>query len=391
MSQDFDVVVVGGGLVGVTCAIALAQQGRRTALLDNKPLKDTTLLASADWDNRIYAISPGNAAWLATLGIWDTLDQSRICPIENMEVWGDASSEPLQLRAYEANVAQLGFVLENQQLEAALWAQLHTSGVKIFADVECLAMDINEHHASLKLSTQGSFTAKLVIAADGSKSRIRAQAHIPTHSHDYEQMAVVANFETEIPHHNIARQWFSNQGILAWLPLPGNRISIVWSTSNERAGELFWFETEALAAEVNKAGKHALGALKLISPAAAFPLSLQTAKNMIAPRLAIVGDAAHQIHPLAGQGVNLGFRDVISLARILKEKHHFQDIGDLTLLRRYERARRTDMLAMKYVTHGLHKLFENEQPAVKKLRNWGLRITNSRPAIKKLLIKQAVI
>jgi ubiquinone biosynthesis UbiH/UbiF/VisC/COQ6 family hydroxylase len=392
MQHDFDVIIVGGGLVGAACAIALARQGQQVALLDSKPLSSPAKEGSVeDWDNRIYAISPGNAAWLATLGVWDMLDSNRVCPIENMEVWGDASTEPLQLKAYEANVAQLGFVLENRPLQRALWTGMKKAGVEVFADAHCMAMDTSEQNARLELSTKDFLTAKLVVAADGSNSWIRSQAHIPTQTYDYEQVAVVANFETELSHHNCARQWFSKEGILAWLPLPGKRISMVWSTSNEKADKLLGLEADALAAEVSKAGMQALGNLNLITPAAAFPLRLQTAKNMIAPRLAIVGDAAHQIHPLAGQGVNLGFRDVISLALTLKEKHHYQDMGDLTLLRRYERARRTDMLAIKFVTHGLQKLFENEQSTVRKMRNWGLRFTNNQPALKKLLIKQAVI
>jgi 2-polyprenylphenol 6-hydroxylase len=391
MKHDFDIIIVGGGLVGAACAIALARKGQRVALLDSRPAEDIVSKdIKEDWDNRIYAISPGNAAWLATLGIWNTLDQARICPIENMEVWGDATPEPLQLKAHAANVACLGFIVENRQLQTALWSQLHHAGVDIFAGVTCTALDIDGECASIQLEGD-RLTAKLIVAADGGNSWVRAQAHIVLKAHDYEQMAVVANFATELGHYRVARQWFIDDGILAWLPLPGERISMVWSTSNDKARQLLDMEAEALAAEVSAAGKQALGPLKLITPAAAFPLSMQTAQTLVAPRLALVGDAAHQIHPLAGQGVNLGFRDVISLASVLSEKHDYQDIGDLILLRRYERERRADMLAMKHVTHGLKLLFANEHPAVKRLRNWGLQLTESQAMLKKHLIRQAII
>lgn len=392
MKHDFDVIIVGGGLVGAACAVALARQGHQVALLDSKAPKDQASKGvEDDWDNRIYAISPGNAAWLTTLGVWDMLDNSRICPIENMEVWGDADAEPLQLKAYEANVACLGFIVENRQLQAALWTRMKKAGVHVLTGSECIALDINDEQASIKLANDDCLTAKLLVAADGSHSWVRGQAHISMQAYDYEQMGVVANFETELAHQNIARQWFGNDGILAWLPLPGNRISMVWSASNDKAKQLLGMDAEALAAEVSEAGKQALGSLRLITPAAAFALSLQVAHNLIEPRLALVGDAAHQIHPLAGQGVNLGFRDVISLAQALSEKHAYQDIGDLTLLRRYERERRTDMLAMKHITHGLKSLFANEMPTVRKLRNWGLRLTDGQSQLKKHLIRQAII
>lgn len=283
----------------------------------------------------------------------------------------------------------LGLIVENKQLHQALWSQMHQLGINLATGVECTALRIDADEAGLELADGRSFTAKLVVAADGGNSWIRTQAGIPSQIYDYEQMGVVANFETELPHQHIARQWFRNDGVLAWLPLPGNRISMVWSTAN--AKHLLSLEAKDLAGEVAEAGAQALGSLRVITAAAAFPLSMQTANSLVKSRLALVGDAAHQIHPLAGQGMNLGFRDVIALAQTLSQRNPYQDIGDVTLLRRYERARKSDMLSMRQLTHGLHLLFENEQPIVKKLRNWGLQLTNHQPALKKHLIKQAVI
>ena len=392
-TNTYDVIVVGGGLVGAACAIALAQQGHQVTLFDRKSPDKVTI--DDAWDSRIYAISPGNVAWLETLGVWNVLDQTRICAIENMEIWGDAdpaasqSHASLQFNAYEANTTHLGLIVENKQLHQALWSQMHQLGINLVTGVECAALRIYADEAGLELADGRSFTAKLVVAADGGNSWIRTQADIPAQIYDYEQMGVVANFETELPHQHIARQWFRNDGVLAWLPLPGNRISMVWSTAN--AKHLLSLEAKDLADEVAEAGARALGSLRVITAAAAFPLSMQTAQSLVKSRLALVGDAAHQIHPLAGQGMNLGFRDVIALAQTLRQRNPYQDIGDVTLLRRYERARKSDMLSMRQLTHGLHLLFENEQPIVKKLRNWGLQLTNHQPALKKHLIKQAVI
>jgi 2-octaprenylphenol hydroxylase len=392
-TTTYDVIVVGGGLVGAACAIALAQQGHQVTLFDRKS-PDKGAVDDA-WDSRIYAISPGNVAWLETLGVWNTLDQTRICAIESMEIWGDAASAAsqshasLQFKAYDANTTHLGLIVENRQLHQALWSQMHKLGINLVTEVECTALRVDGDEAGLELADGRSFTAKLVVAADGGNSWTRTQAGIPAQIYDYEQMGVVANFETELPHQHIARQWFRNDGVLAWLPLPDNRISMVWSTAN--AKHLLSLEAKDLAEEVAEAGARALGSLRVITTAAAFPLAMQTAHTLVKPRLALVGDAAHQIHPLAGQGMNLGFRDVIALAQTLNQRNAYQDIGDSTLLRRYERARKSDMLMMKQLTHGLHLLFENEQPIVKKLRNWGLILTNHQPALKKHLIKQAVI
>ena len=218
---------------------------------------------------------------------------------------------------------------------------------------------------------------------------ILTEAGIAVTTHDYGQMGVVANFLTELPHAQIARQWFRPDGVLAWLPLPGKRISIVWSVSSEYAEHLLQLDHAALAETVAAAGNHELGALSMINAPLAFPLNLQTAQVLIKPRLVLLGDAAHTIHPLAGQGVNLGFRDVIALAETLSQRKQ-QNLGNVMLLRRYERARKTDMMAMRYLTDGLYQMFASEQPLVRKIRGWGLGFIDQQAWVKKRLIKQAM-
>ena len=385
----FDAVVIGGGLVGTACAVALAQQGFKLALIESA--QPMGMPADNDWDSRIYAISPGNAAWLEGLGVWSALDQSRITSIVKMLVYGDDGESRLEFNAYEANAACLGHIVESRLLQHGLWAPLSQSSVEVQTGVQCKSIDWQHDLALIQLDDGQSISSKLVIAADGANSWVRGQTDIALQGHDYGQMGVVANFETTLSHQCIARQWFREDGVMAWLPLAGNRISMVWSTHQVHAEALLNLSPQALSDCVAEAGQHVLGELRLITPAAAFPLSLQSVHTVLKPRLVLIGDAAHVIHPLAGQGVNLGFRDVEALAKILEQRSTYQDIGDAMLLRRYERCRKADIMAMQHATDGLQKLFANPQPLVKKLRNWGLRLTDSQATLKKRLMAQAMI
>lgn len=380
-----DALIIGGGIIGASAALALSRGGLSVTLVEaNLPQKN-----SAEWDSRIYAITPGSAAFLRDLEIWDALDTSRINPIHAMQVWGDASDSPLQFDAYSAGVAELGFIVENQLLHSALWQVLQQAdALEVLCPARCAALEFGEDAAHLTLEDGRSLSAKLIIAADGANSWVRQQAGVEVLAEPYHQRGVVANFATEKPHGNIARQWFKDDGVLAWLPLPGNRISMVWSVFEAQAKTLLELTPEQLCHTVAEAGRHSLGAMCLITPAAAFPLVLQRNQSMIAPRLALVGDAAHQIHPLAGQGMNLGLRDVQVLAELLLKTQ--REIGDWATLRRYERARKTDVFAMSSVTDGLQKLFNNDDPMLGFLRNTGLKLVNHLPPVKRALMARAL-
>lgn len=384
MSHDFDVVIVGGGLAGTALAVALQGKGRRLALVQ------ANVLATADegWDSRIYAVTPGNVNFLRGLSVWDGLAAERIAPIHAMHIWGDAAqaAPSLQFDAYDTGLPALGYVAEERMMQAGLWQAL--DDVEVYAPARCQQLIWADAAASLTLEDGRQLTTKLVVGADGGNSWVRQQAGVDVQRIPYEQQGVVANFTTEKPHHNIARQWFRQDGILAWLPLPGQRMSMVWSAFDAKAQDLMQLSAEELCRTVAEAGRHALGELQLITPPAAFPLVMQHNRSMIAPRLALVGDAAHRVHPLAGQGINLGWRDVQELVKVLTEQAG--DPGEKRRLRAYERARKADVLAMQGVTYGLQKLFNNDDPRLGWLRNTGLNVANRITPLKRLLMAQAV-
>jgi ubiquinone biosynthesis UbiH/UbiF/VisC/COQ6 family hydroxylase len=228
------------------------------------------------------------------------------------------------------------------------------------------------------------------VGADGADSLIRQQAGIDATTVPYGEKGVVANFSCALAHRNIARQWFRSDGVLAFLPLPGRMISMVWSTTDALAAELLALDAESLCRRVEAAGAMALGRLHVETPAAAFPLRLLRVATMVKPRIALVGDAAHAIHPLSGHGINLGFQDVRALAEILRALPPWRDPGDLALLRQYARARAEEPFMLQYTTHGLNRVFGSGNPIVSMVRNAGLNLTNRLPVVRNALVRYAV-
>ena len=385
--SGYDVVVVGGGLVGSALSLSLVRCGLQTALVETGP--PGPLPSDATWDARIYAISPGNADFLRGLGAWEMMDASRIAPIHAMQVWGDDANARLDFEAYEAGVPELGFIVESRLMQDALWRQLQCSGVDIITRPG-VALELDAKGAALTLDDGRTLQAQLIVGADGGGSWVRRQAGIGVATMPYGQLGVVANFETERPHGNVARQWFQPEGILAWLPLPGNRISIVWSAFETQAQGLLALDAAAFCDAVARAGHEALGTLNLITPPAAFPLRLQRNDAVTGTRLALVGDAAHLVHPLAGQGVNLGFRDAATLAGLLRVRGP-REAGDPFLLRAYARSRKADVLSMQAVTTGLQKLFNNQDPVLAWLRNTGLAVADRIAPVKRQLMAHAIL
>ena len=385
--MDFDIVIVGAGLVGASFAMALRGAGLKLALVEAQ----TPVAAGDTWDSRVYAISPGSAAFLDGLGVWKRLDRARICAVHEMLVHGDRADALLQFSAYESGVPELAWIVENRQLQSMLWQGLeHQHNLELVCPDRCETLQLRDDAAELTLASGRTLRARLVVAADGMHSWARQAAGVAVEQKAYAQMGVVANFSCARAHHNTAYQWFRDDGVLAYLPLPGQRMSIVWSTPDAHAAELLALPADALCARVAEAGKDALGKLDLLSPAMQFPLARLRAARLAAPRIALIGDAGHVLHPLAGQGVNLGFGDAGALARVLLQRELFRDPGEIRLLRRYERARAEDILALAWVTDGLQQLFAAPGGVAAKLRNAGLNLTNGLPVVKNLLIRRAL-
>lgn len=384
--MEFDVLIIGGGLVGASLAAALKPSGLKIGLVEAQPPNP----ARAGWDSRIYAITPGNAAFLRQCGAWQRLDMARVQAVEAMRVYGDEAST-LEFSAYQLGVAELAFILENRALQQALWDTLHPQdNLTLLCPARCASLSWAADAATLTLEDGRTLHAKLIVGADGRDSWVRRMADIIEPPTLYQQHGVVANFTISKPHRGIAYQWFQPDGILALLPLPENKVSMVWSVSPEKAQSLLQLDHAALCAEVATAAQHTLGTLELVTAPAAFPLRLLHLPHIVKPRLALIGDAAHNVHPLAGQGVNLGFRDAHRLAEVLLQRGPQPDCGDLHLLRRYERARQEDIASMQLTTDLLKKLFVNDDPLLRWVRNLGLNATDRIAPLKKLLARHAL-
>jgi 2-polyprenylphenol 6-hydroxylase len=380
-----DILIVGGGLAGLALAVALKKSRLSVALAEGQaPVRPE------GWDARIYAVSPANASFLDAIGVWAHLDHRRIAPVRSMEVMGDRGGR-LDFSAYDAGVGELAWIVESSAMVAEMWETARRQGnVTLLCPATPAALEIGEEAARLTLADGRTITANLVVAADGANSWTRAAAGIEVDFKAYGQQGVVANFACAQDHRNVAFQWFRDDGVLACLPLPGKAISIVWSTPDEHARELLALPAQALCERVTDAAGGRLGALSLVTPPVGFALRLMRAPRTVQPRLALIGDAAHAIHPLSGHGINLGFQDARVLAEVLMQRPEHVDCGDLAWLRRYERARKEEVVAMQSVTDGLQRFFSGADPVLAAMRNAGMSIINHLPVAKDALVRYAM-
>src|SRR6201991_331432 len=384
--QTFDAAVIGGGLVGKTAALALTQTGLRVALLAQHCAPRA---ADPVFDSRIYALSLSSQALLERLRVWQALDTARLSPVYDMRVYGDAHAE-LHFSAFQAAVPQLAWIAESSLIEQALDSALRFQPNVTWFDARAQGLDVQSRGATIGLANGNVLEADLVVGADGAHSWVRAQIGSKVDRRDYRQTGVVANFKAERPHGETAYQWFRDGEIIALLPLPDGHVSLVWSAHTEHAEELMALTPARLAAEVERVTMGALGALECVTPARGFPLALQTVERLAAPRVVLGGDAAHLIHPLAGQGMNLGLRDVASLAEVIAKKEAFRDLGDMVLLRRYERSRSEDIRALMVATDGLQRLFAVPGFVARAVRNVGMSFVGAQPLIKRWLVSSAL-
>lgn len=378
------ILVAGGGPVGL--AFAACVSGFDVKVVEASAPRDAPL--PEEYDVRVYALSPGTRAMLRDMGAWDELDASRIAPVRRMEIIGDGGAK-LSFSARPG--AALAWIVEAGRLSQALEDVARTQpSVEIVRGAQARAFNAAADAASLELDDGRTFAGDLLVGADGPDSPVRSALGLPFTERPYGEFGVVANFECERPHGDVARQWFRSDGVLAWLPLPGSRISIVWSTATANAEQLVLLGQSELEARVEEAGASALGRLRLISPVARFPLRLIEVPDPVVAGAALIGDAAHGVHPLAGQGVNLGFQDVKALSAALGERSALERPGDLAVLRRYARARREDVTAMQFVTDRLDRLFSSGKPGAFSLRNWGMSLVDSQEWAKDALAGRAM-
>lgn len=380
--QTADIVVLGGGLNGAALVSALRHTAYSVVLMEPHPPGEP----DEAWDNRIYAYSPGNVEWLRSLGAWN--EAVRAQAVQQMRIHGDDGGR-LCFDALDAGLPELAWIAENNRLQWALWQSWRDSpNVRVTAArAASVTWDSSGGH-TLHLADGTSLRTRLLVAADGAHSWLREQAGIGIDVDDYRHVGVVANFETERPHRGIAFQWFRADGVLAYLPLAGKRISIVWSTPPEHATELQALAPAELAQRVAEAGGHALGELTCITPAAGFPLIRRRAREWVRPGLLLLGDAAHTVHPLAGQGVNLGFRDSRLLAGMLASGGDPGEIGRLTS---YAARRREDVVSMQFTTGGLKKLFARRDGLTQTLRNTGMSLTGWFDPLNQALARHATL
>lgn len=389
--QSFDVVIAGGGMVGLALACGLQGSGLRVAVLEHQqpeiePLQEQPAL-------RVSAINAASERLLQHIGVWDEILALRASAYNAMEVWDRDSFGKIAFRGDECGFSHLGHIIENSVIQQALWKRAESlSDVTLITPAALKQVAWGENDAFITLEDGRMLTARLVVGADGAHSWLRQHADIPLTFWDYRHHALVATIRTEEPHLATARQVFYGDGILAFLPFSDpHQCSIVWSVAPEEAERLKQLEPEQFNRELAMTFDLRLGACRLESERQTFPLTGRYARSFAAHRLALVGDAAHTVHPLAGQGVNLGFMDAAELiAELRRLQRQGKDIGQHLYLRRYERRRKQGAAVMLASMQGFRELFDGNHPAKKLLRDVGLRLADSLPGVKPKLVRQAM-
>lgn len=378
----YDIAIIGGGLVGVSFALDVITQNPKLKIVIIEQNKPDFTNNNHGYDNKIYAISPKNLKRLVSLGV--CIDETRVGIINEMNVRGDNNSN-IKFDSSDCNMQYLAKIIEYRNLHKAVMDKL-----LIKPQVEFIYTKVNSIHESnnamtVNFSDDSQFHAKWVVASDGANSFVRKQFNFAVEQIPYYQSGVVANFHCEKSHHNTAHQWFLGDGVLAYLPLPNNNISIVWST--DQANLLLDLHPNELAARVGAACQYELGQLTQLTSPLAFPLKLNLVDKFFSGRVILIGDAAHTIHPLAGQGVNIGFGDAWELADLMAINAANLDISELN---KFNALRMSEVRKMQMTCHLLHRLFHNRSTLMRLMRNFGLNLVNKLSVLKKLLINSAI-
>lgn len=389
MMRAFDIVIVGGGLVGLTQALALRKTGLSVAVVETNPSQG---FPNSEPQLRVSALTLASENIFRSLGAWQHLDSSRINPYQSMYVWDQDSFANIGFNAEQVQRSQLGYIVENQNIRHALWLETQqATNIEILA-VKIAKLSFGQQECFISLDDDTHLTARLVIGADGPNSLVKKHASLPQTFWDYDQHAIVATVKTVEPHNNSARQIFTPSGPLAFLPLWDNhQSSIVWSQDEEKATELLRLSDQEFNKALTAAFDCTLGLCELISNRQAYPLKMQYARQWVRDRVAIIGDAAHTIHPLAGQGANLGISDAAALAQQISQLvEQGKDFGLAKNLRPFERWRKTETVKMVAAMEGFKRLFSGKHPLKKLVRDAGLSLANHSPKAKQRIIQQAM-
>lgn len=385
------VVIVGAGMVGLSLAVALAQRGRDVVVIERQAAKQDI---PSQAQLRVSALSSGSRSWLAELGVWELIPQERIGIYHKMHVWDQDNGAEIHFSAQEAGFENLGQIVENAVVESCLWQRAEALGVQVIDGVEHEAPVFTEQDVTLSLSNGDILLAQLVVAADGARSRLRELAGAPMVFKDYEQAGLVATIQCAQPHQGTARQAFMPGGPLALLPLHDpHQLSIVWSRPHLEAERLKTLDDEAFNHALSAASDNVLGLLEVTSERKSFPLQMRYAERWLHQRQVLIGDAAHTIHPLAGQGANLGIGDARDLSARLNDLGTLNGQWEPQVLQRslrgYERARKAAAVQQIATMEGFHQLFRTRNPLLRAVRSVGLKVVDAQPLFKQFFLQQA--
>lgn len=387
--NPYDVAVVGAGMVGAALALRLARAGFDVAVVE--PREPAAWSAHDEVDLRVVALAPSSAHLLAAVDAWDAIRRSRACAYRNMRVWDALAPGELHFDAARQGEATLGWIVENRLIQHTLWQRAQAEpGLSVRCPARVASTRHDERSRTLDLDDGTSLSARLVVAADGADSTLREMAGIVARGRDYAQRAIVAHVRTQRAHEHTAWQRFLPGATLAFLPLADGRSSVVWSLPEADAAALLELTDDAFCMRLGAAFDLRLGRIESSTPRAAFPLRLRIARRYLAPRLALIGDAAHVVHPLAGQGVNLGLRDVAELADVLiAARDADRDFAAESTLRRFERRRRSDNALSANMFDAIQRVFGSESMALARLRGAALGAIDRLPPLKHLLAAHA--
>ena len=390
-NQHYDIIIVGGGMVGSTLACALGDSGLKIAVIE--AFQSDFNWPAGSHDIRVSALTHASQHIFENIGVWSSMQKDGVAAYNKMHVWDATGQGQIHFDSVDVAQADLGHIVENRIIQKAVQNRLEDfENIELLMPFKLASLDYDINGVVELISNDGiKLTTDLVVGADGANSWLRKQADIGLNTWAYHQTAVVCNVNTSESHQDACWQQFMPQGPLAFLPLNDGQSSIVWSTTEDKAQALMNMDETEFSQELQMTFGSSLGRIKLSSERGAFPLRLRHAKNYVKEHLALIGDAAHTVHPLAGQGVNLGLLDAAVLAEeILRAHEKKRSIGGLTTLRRYERRRKGDNIAMLAAMDGFKKLFSNDIGPLKFLRNKGLNFTDKLSPIKNFMIKHAM-